>query len=117
VGSGEITASCCGLKWQEATAPGEYTWAEAGDYCESLALLGGGWRLPNIAELYSLVDLSDESHSTPTINLDAFADTLREAYWSSSLGSSAQAAWSVNFSDGASQSAATAQSHRVRCVR
>ena len=118
MGSGAITASCCGLEWQEETAPGKYTWSEAVDYCASLALLGSGWRLPKVAELYSLVDLSDESHSSPTINVGAFADTLREAYWSSSPGGNgAQAAWSVNFSDGASQSTDIDQPHRVRCVR
>jgi len=118
IGSGAITSSCCGLEWQEATAPGEFNWSEAVDYCASLSLLGGSWRLPKIAELYSLVDLSDDSHQSPTVDVNAFADTLREAYWSSSLaGTSGQAAWSVNFSDGASQSTATGQTHRVRCVR
>ena len=115
VGSGAITASCCALVWQEETAPGKYDWSGAADYCASLPLLGGGWRLPKIAELYSLVALGDGS---PAIDADAFADTLGEAYWSSSLaGTSAQTAWSVNFSDGASLSAATDQLHRVRCVR
>jgi len=118
VGSGAITSSCCGLEWQEETAPGEYTWSEAVDYCASLSLLGSGWRLPKIAELFSLVDLSDGSHTSPAIDVEAFADTLREAYWSSSLGDNGgQAAWGVNFSDGASQSTETDQPHRVRCVR
>jgi hypothetical protein len=105
------------LQWQEETAPGKYSWSEAIDYCASLPLLDSGWRLPKIAELYSLVDLSDESHTSPTIDVESFADTSREAYWSSSLGGSAQAAWSVNFNDGLSQSTATDQRHRVRCVR
>lgn len=120
VGSGAITSSCCGLEWQEETAPAEYTWSKALEYCASLSLLGGGWRLPSIAELYSLVDLSDESHTTPSIAIDAFADTARALYWSSSLdGNSGQAAWGVNFSDGASQSVGIDEQHphRVRCVR
>lgn len=118
VGSGAITASCCGFEWQEETAPAKYTWSGASDYCASLALLDGGWRLPKIAELYSLVDLSDESHTTPTIDVNAFADTLREVYWTSSPASKGgQNAWSVNFSDGSSQSTATNEQHRVRCVR
>ena len=118
VGSGAITASCCGFVWQEATAPGSYSLSEAVEYCASLSLLRGGWRLPKIAELFSLVDLSDETHTSPTIDTETFSDTLREVYWSSSLdGASGLAAWTVNFSDGMSQPSAVDQARRVRCVR
>jgi hypothetical protein len=118
IGSGAITSSCCGFEWQEEASPGTHTWSEAVEYCASLSLLGGGWRLPKIAELFSLVDLSDESHTTPAINVEAFADTVREPYWSSSLdGKSGTTAWCVNFSDGASQSKDADEKHRVRCVR
>lgn len=120
VGSGAVTSSCCGLEWQEVTAPGEYTWSEAIEYCASLSLLGRGWRLPNAAELYSLVYLSDESPSPPTIDTQAFADTLPEAYWSSSHhGTGGQSVWSVNFSDGVARPVDldARDQHRVRCVR
>jgi len=118
IGSGAITSSCCGLEWQEETAPTKYTWGDAIDYCATLSLLGGAWRLPNIAELYSLVELGDASHTSPTIDVDAFADTKRELYWSSSPDGTASA-WSVNFGDGASQSVLADAQHkqRVRCVR
>ena len=119
VGSGAVTASCCGFEWQEATAPGKYSWSEAIEYCASLSLLGRGWRLPKIAELFSLVELGEPSHTSPTINVEAFSDTLGEGYWSSSSsGDSGQAAWIVNFSDGASRAIGIdAQPQRVRCIR
>jgi hypothetical protein len=118
VGSGAVTSSCCGFEWQEATAPGKYSWREAVEYCASLSLLGRGWRLPKIAELFSLVDLSDESHAAPTINIEAFSDTLHEGYWSSSSYDSGQTAWTVNFSDGVSSAiGADDQPQRVRCLR
>jgi hypothetical protein len=118
VGSGAVSSSCCGFEWQEATAPGKYSWSEASEYCASLSRSGSGWRLPKIAELFSLVDLSDSSHSTPTINVDALSDTLREAYWSASPdGDSGQASWSVSFDDGSSQSSNVNAKLRVRCVR
>jgi len=119
VGSGAVTSSCCGFEWQEATAPGKYSWSEASEYCASLSLLGRGWRLPKIAELFSLVDLSDDSDASPTIDVEAFSDTLREGYWSSSPdGDSGQAAWTLDFSDGASQAIGIdRQPQRVRCIR
>jgi len=118
IGSGAITSSCCGLEWQEETAPSAYTWTDAIDYCATLPLLEGAWRLPKIAELYSLVTLSDASHTSPSIDVDAFADTERALYWSSSPDGTA-ADWSVNFSDGTSQSVSADAQHkqRVRCVR
>lgn len=118
VGSGAVTASCCLFEWQEVTASEKFSWLDASQYCANLSLLGRGWRLPKVAELYSLVDLSDESHTSPTINVEAFADTVREAYWSSSPeGRSGQSAWVVDFSDGASKPKAISDKYRVRCVR
>jgi len=118
VGSGAITSSCCGLVWQEETAPGKYSWHDANEFCRTLSLLGSGWRLPSIAELFSLVELSDESHTLPTINAEAFSDTVREVYWSSSPSSdSGQAAWTVNFRDGTSNETDHEDPQRVRCVR
>jgi uncharacterized protein DUF1566 len=118
VGSGAITSSCCGFEWQEGTAPGKYSWSEASAYCANLSLLDGGWRLPTIAELFSLVELSDEAQVTPTIDLEAFSDTFGEGYWSSSPeGGSGQTAWIVDFSDGTSQPIGVDQPLRVRCLR
>lgn len=117
MGSGAITSSCCGLQWQEEAAPGKYTWSQANEYCASLSLLDLDWRLPKIAELDSLVLLGGEP-SSAAIDVEVFADTLREAYWSSSLvGKTPQVAWCVNFSNGSSQSTDLDGLHRVRCVR
>ncbi len=56
-GDGTVTDTCTGLTWQQETAPGEYTWAEALQYCEDLDLgEQTDWRLPNIRELHSIVD-------------------------------------------------------------
>ena len=44
-----------GLEWQETPAVEDMTWASAITHCEELDLNGGGWRLPNISELRSLV--------------------------------------------------------------
>jgi len=56
-GDGTVTDHCTGLMWQKETAPGEYTWQEALEYCENLSLAGHrNWRLPNVRELESIVD-------------------------------------------------------------
>lgn len=49
------TDATSGLTWQVPSAVREMSWDEALSYCASLYLDGGGWRLPSIDELRSLV--------------------------------------------------------------
>ena len=42
------------LEWEQTTNPNYLNWADAGAYASSLALSGGGWRLPTIDELKQL---------------------------------------------------------------
>ena len=44
-----------GLTWQNPPAEGDMGWSAAKDYCASLPLDGGGWHLPAINELRSLI--------------------------------------------------------------
>ena len=44
-----------GLTWQNPPFDGMKTWADAQQYCQDLALDGGGWHLPTIDELRTLV--------------------------------------------------------------
>ena len=65
--------------WQQATAPGTYTWQQALAYCEDLDLAGHtDWRLPDRNELQSIVDYS---RSDPAI--DPLFSTVASNYWSS----------------------------------
>ncbi len=69
--------------WQQATAPGTYTWEQALAYCEKLlGTLAGhtDWRLPTAKELASL---ADNSRYNPAINITYFPDTVASDYWSS----------------------------------
>jgi len=105
-----------GLVWQRTIDTATYTWADAKTYCGSLALAGGGWRLPTEAELQSIIDFG---RSYPAIDTTMFpTPTDNLGYWSSSpyLGG-AGTAWSVNFNGGNSGSGSTLGSERVRCVR
>ena len=61
--------------WQQATAPGTYTWEQAFTYCENFTLGGySDWRLPNRNELQSIVDYS---RYNPSIDTTSFPTRWR----------------------------------------
>jgi hypothetical protein len=77
------------------------------------------WRLPNIKELASIVQLSCYD---PAINLNVFPNDpdsyLYPFVWSGSpYGGSSSSAWSVGFNDGDEQPRLRSGSNRVRLVR
>lgn len=74
-----------------------------------------GWRLPNVKELASILDLD---RNMPTIDMDAFPATLSRPFWSSSpypgLNGSA---WVVGFDGGYIQYQGGGMPYPVRLVR
>ena len=96
LGNGIVKDNVTGLEWQQATAPGTYTWQEAINYCENLTLGGyDDWRLPTIKELSTLVD---SSRFSPAIDNTFFPGTVASQYWSSTTDTYNVAnAWSVKF--------------------
>ena len=69
--------------------PTTYTWSVA------LSRAGGGWRLPNINELRSIVE---RRHWDPAINATVFPNTSGLSFWSASpYAPYAGRAWSVVF--------------------
>ena len=112
---GTVSDALTGLTWQRATSPTQLNWAEARAYCAGLALAGGGFRLPNMKELQSLID---ESASDPAIDGSQFPETPSEGYWAATpLAGSESAAWFVNFTSGVAYNSLVERSERVRCVR
>ena len=80
-----------------------------------------GWRLPNMKELFSIVEFCRRE---PAINQQVFPDTFYRnfsdwsRYWSASPHArSSHRAWDVRFIDGAPISSRKDQSSRVRLVR
>lgn len=57
------------------------TWADALGYCNSLALAGRSWRLPNISELSSILEL-ESALATPALDPAYFPNSVY-SYWSS----------------------------------
>ncbi|MDR3352365.1 MAG: DUF1566 domain-containing protein [Zoogloeaceae bacterium] len=73
------------------------------------------WRLPNVKELESLVQVEK---SNPAIDTGAFPNTAPDHYWSSTpFVSSPINVWSINFLDGISYGQVPTDYSRVRLVR
>jgi hypothetical protein len=108
--------SATGLTWQRDTVTAAYDWASAVDYCVALELDGGGgWRLPSIKELLTLVD---DRHAKPALNPRVFRGTATGHYWTSTtVAGTTEQARAVSFRFGADAMFDLDVEHAVRCVR
>ncbi|MDD5099910.1 MAG: DUF1566 domain-containing protein, partial [Syntrophales bacterium] len=115
-GDGTVTDTTTGLMWQNATAPGTYTWQQALAYTEALDLAGHkDWRLPNRNELQSLVDYS---RASPSIDPLLCWRTASSDYWSSTTNATdTSEAWFVYFLIGNFDVSSKFSSGYVRAVR
>ena len=88
-------------------------------YCANLGLSGGGWRLPTANELETLVDFSQTSSTTPSIDVTFFPDTPAEEFWSATpVAPVGIESWEVGFAGGgAGSDVGSEYSWYVRCVR
>jgi hypothetical protein len=96
----------------------------AQNYCANLSLgAGGGWRLPTVSELQTLVDYTQtgaylDGGPAPMIDMAYFPDTQPAVFWSSTPFAGAVGfAWGVNFTFGDSNGYDTGPANYVRCVR
>ena len=99
--------------WQRTVDAGSYTSANAKTYCASLSLAGGGWHLPDIREMRSIVDRNQHK---PAIDPHAFPNTPSDWFCTATPTPwSASAVWGIYFGDGSSLDVSGGL--RVRCVR
>ena len=121
---GVVTDSVTTLEWQDdysdnAGVVKQTNWENAIAYCEALALDGGGWRLPNIRELNSIVDYSKYNPAIDSV----FSNNNTNYYWSSTVFSASsetgfgQDAKVIHFGNGGQYSHYKGSSDYVRCVR
>jgi hypothetical protein len=117
-GNGTVTDNLTGLIWLKDAdcrdtvgginkSSGGLVWADALTWCNNLdsgacslsdGSKAGDWRLPNITELESLVDL--QSYNPPLPSGHPFINVQAWSYWSSSSYHYTYSAWYVGMVDG-----------------
>lgn len=116
-GDGTVTDTLGGLQWQQSVDPGSYDQPGAVALCSALVLGGyaaGAWRLPSIAELESILDLT---RTNPPVDPTYFPGTPTAYHWTSSVNPGNPADfWGVLFFNGADGYVTGASMNRVRCV-
>jgi hypothetical protein len=119
---GTVVDNVTHLTWQQVVATtggddgaGRSTWANAKSACASF---GGGYRLPTVKELLTIVDFSKANPSIDT-SADAFPGTPPDAFWTATplAGSPPTSAWFISFDDGYAGNVDMMQPNRARCVR
>lgn len=100
------------LEWLRAPSSSTYSQAGAAAYCTGEATDGGGWRLPEVQELETLVDTTV---GPPAINTTAFPGTPSATFWS--VSTYPGAGMVIDFTDGFINNSPVANLHTVRCVR
>ena len=115
VSGGTVRDAVTGLTWQQVVDATGRTWTEAKAHCAALGLAGGGWRLPSMKELQSLVD---DSRASPSIDPQTFPDTPLDPFWTSStVVATPGSAWRVSFIHGYTYDASDYNMYLARCVR
>lgn len=121
-GDQTVTDRLTGLVWAKDAnaAGGSRTWPQALDAVRELndrRYLGhGDWRLPNVAELESLV--AKRSDLAPWLGAQGFTGVLPQAYWTSSTyAGCATHAWCVGLYSGIVAGRAKVETARVWPVR
>ncbi len=100
------------VTWQRNPPSDERTWKAAQQYCASLSLAGGHWRLPNDDELHDI--LSSDVSPPPLIDPYAFPNTPPTWFCTAWNGKPAIA---INFANGFGEESAGSHLCHVRCAR
>jgi hypothetical protein len=106
------------LMWQDNNDAifNKYNWESAISYCEDLNFSGHtDWRLPNINELYTLVDFT----KTELVINSKFTNIKNSRYWTSSSAKlNLSNGWYIDFTDGSSAyQVKSSTTTLTRCVR
>jgi hypothetical protein len=122
--AGTVFDSETGLTWQQVApttggdgGSGSHTLSSAQNYCSTLSLDGGAWRLPSVKELATLIDPTKFDPAIDT-TANGFPGTDTVPFWSSTYAPNGSgAAYGVSFSGGIIAPFDAEGLLRVRCVR
>lgn len=103
-----VTDNLTGLMWVEdgssagCNSGGSLNWENAITFCEGLVYGGyDDWRLPNVKELFSIVEHHVIGTGAPYINQTSFPNTVSNWYWTSTTYVPfSSSAWGVDFNVG-----------------
>ncbi len=97
---GTISDKQTGLMWIKAHDSTQRNWSDADSYCDSLKYATyTDWRLPEIYELFSIVDRRNSAPALPAVH--PFNNVQSDNYWSSTTyASDTDYAWSVYMYNG-----------------
>ena len=110
-----VVDSATHLTWQRVASDQTFSQMDAEEHCANLSLAGGGWRLPTLKELHTLVD---ETRVRPALDPKVFPNTQSAHFWTSSrLITFPKYAWAVSFEDGTDFWFTRDKPQHVRCVR
>jgi len=115
-----VTDNLTGLEWQDDINSTNKIkdWNDAKTYCSTLALDGGGWRLPTVEELYGAIE---EGCSNPTSSMFMNVNITNRYWTSTTCTADTSKAWTIFFGNaGFSTIASDKNENRyyvLRCVR
>ena len=126
-GGATVTHNRSGLTWMRCSAGQTWngttcqgtsstlTWAAALVNAKNETSFGGGWRVPNITELRSIIESGCDS---PAVNLSVFPATTENTYWSATTyAGDLSSTWNVNFALGDTGVSGKTLGQHVRLVR
>lgn len=114
-GDGTVRDNMTGLVWQQDFSPTVLTATASATYCTGLTTAGGGWRLPEVMELQTIVD---ETRSNPAVDPSFFPGTPPASFWSATPWNGPFAGvWWVGFNQGGAGFVDPTTYGRARCVR
>jgi hypothetical protein len=107
------------LVWEKSPSTDKMDWDNAIEHCYSLNSGGrGGWRLPTVEELRTLVDPNMFDPALPAGNpFNNVQASLSDYYWSATSSSDNSLAWDVSMINGFVHSIEKTSDIYVWCVR
>lgn len=116
-GSGTMYDTLTNLCWERAPSTSTFNWSNAVNRCSGLAIAGGNWRLPEKAELLTLLYHNGVSTTSTRLNsVIGFTGIQSNRYWSNTKDSINDADY-VSFSFGRSYRDLRTLNRYVLCVK